>query len=123
MTQAGAEQFMRRLVERFAELEPQLAEHRRDNRDQILAHVFMGDVKRWFVQAYRDGRVTDASAFAGWLEAEYEAGPPDTRNVIEVSFLYDLPWPPEADADDIKRLLPPRLATKLASMQDWRPSR
>jgi hypothetical protein len=83
----------------------------------------MGDVKRWFVQAYRDGRLADAKALADWLDTEYPTMADDARNVVEVSFLYDLPWPPEPEAAGIKGLLPPALANRLTEMQDWRPSK
>jgi hypothetical protein len=112
--------FCDRLAELHPELASLLADHRHDN-DETLAHVFMADVERWFEEKYRAGEQEPALALAGWLDEEYPSASPSIENVICVSFLEMLPWPPDSDAEAIAGMLGPSLRRSLQEMQDWEP--
>ena len=110
--------FCDRLAELHSELAALLAEHRQDN-DETLPHLFMADVARWFEAKYRAGEREPALALARWLEEEYPSASPTIENVICVSFLEMLPWPPDSDAEAIAEILGRRLRRSLKEMQDW----
>jgi hypothetical protein len=108
------------LVTEFPELEPNLAEHREDMEGETLPHVFMADVTRWFMERYRAGESRSAKALTDWFDSQYPTADADVRNVIDVSFLENLPWPPDPDAM-VSKLLGPHLHQTLLDMQAWRP--
>lgn len=109
------------LAERFPDLRPLLAKHREDH-DGTLPHVFMGDVSRWFIDEYRTGHRETIEAMAAWLDDRYPSAGAAVQNVIDVSFLENLPWSPDPDADGIESLLGPRLRRTLAEMRTGRQS-
>jgi hypothetical protein len=118
-----------RLVRAFPELQHTLDEHLKDN-DELLPHLFYGDVSRWFVERClaNDER---AAEFAQWLEGEFEGkvdsledqlqGRESVDNLISVSFVENLPWPPDRDADRVAAVLGPRWRRQMLAMRDWRP--
>jgi len=112
--------FCDRLAELHPELVSLLAEHR-DDHGETLAHVFMARVEWWFEEKYRAADHEPALALARWLEEEYPSASPSIENVICVSFLEMLPWPPASDAEAMAGMLGPRLRRTLKEMQDWEP--
>jgi hypothetical protein len=110
-----------RIVIVFPVLEPILVEHRRDH-GQTLAHLFMADVARWYVEQIRRGAPERAAALSAWLDDAYPMQSDFERNVIDVSFLENLPWPPDPDAEAVAATLGPELRRTLRAMQEWRPS-
>jgi len=101
-----ARQFVETLVYRFPMLQEAYAEHLKDY-DELLPHVFMGDVTRVVVSAASDNSVWLAPLMET-LEHELESGPEPVRNVILASFIENL----TGSVPAIKALLPlmgPRL--------------
>jgi len=111
--------FCDRLVERFPELRGLLADHRQYH-GETLPHVLMGNVTRWAVGEYHDGRREAIAGLADWLEAEYPSASSYVEDLIDDSFLENLPWPPHPEAAAIAQLLGPRLKQSLQDMQKWR---
>jgi hypothetical protein len=97
-----------------------LAEHREDMGGETLAHLFMGDVVRWYMERYLAGDSKRAKGLADWLDAVYPTADAYVQNVVDVSFLEDLPWPPDPNAVATE-LLGPNLSRALNEMQTWRP--
>jgi hypothetical protein len=108
------------LVGSFPELAPVLEEHRHEY-GEVLPHVFFGDFTRWFVAGYQAGDVARLRQVAEWLDEQYQTADDVVRDLIAVSFLENLPWPPEPNAD-VADLLGPLLTERLRYMQTWRPS-
>jgi hypothetical protein len=112
------EQLVAELVERFPGLRDQFDEHVRDN-EEVLPHVFFGDVTRYVLDLYRRSREGDSAARAelqallAFLDERFAAGGPDEQNLLAVSFVENLPKPHEDD-DGIRDLLGPHLSAELA---------
>jgi hypothetical protein len=66
-----------------------LAEHLRDN-DEVLPHVLMADLRRWFVSAVEAGDDERIRRFLAGIEKLAASQDPDVRNVVELSFVHDL---------------------------------
>jgi hypothetical protein len=113
--------FCEAMAAQFPALAPVLAEHREEHGGETLAHMFMGDVTRWYIERYLAGDSKSARGLADWLEAEYPTADEYVRNVMDVSFLEALPWPPDPYAAAAE-LLGPNLSRELTEMQHWRPS-
>jgi hypothetical protein len=113
--------FCEALAALFPALASVLAEHREEHRGETLAHLFMGDVARWYVERYLAGDSKAAKGLADWLDAEYPTADEYVRNVVDVSFLEALPWPPDPYGAAAE-LLGPNLSRELGDMQRWRPS-
>ena len=87
-----ADSFARALASRVASLRPALRDHLEDNFGNLLPHVFMGDVARWFLHESRSKERSDEiAALVGLLEQGLRAGPPDVRELIQTSFTENLP--------------------------------
>jgi hypothetical protein len=113
--------FCERLAELAPELGALLTEHREGD-GETLPHLFMGDVTREVVNEFLAGREMPLRTVAGWLEEQYPTASEPVEDVIALSFLDNLPWPPDPDAEAIEAMLGPRLRTRLKEMQNWRPS-
>jgi hypothetical protein len=87
---------MRSLVARVAGTAPVLNEHVNDN-DEVLPHLLMADLRRWFVSAVAAGDDRGVKDFLAAVELIYASDDSDTRNVVEVSFMEDLVGAPDAD--------------------------
>jgi hypothetical protein len=111
------ESHVARLVEAFPELQEALTQHLRDY-EELLAHVFYGNVGEWFLDRIETepGRAQD---FARWLEAELEEPDESVVNLICVSFLEALPWPPDRPAERAVGLFGPRLHNELKATQAY----
>lgn len=90
--------FVEMLVSRVPELKPVFDEHIRDN-DELLPHVFMGDVTRFVVDLHADilkgGAASTASSDAllrilSTLESAMRSDDEEVRELIAVSFLENL---------------------------------
>ncbi len=117
---ASSIDFCEAMVAQFPDLAPVLAEHREDMGGETLPHLFMGDVVRWYMKRYLTGDRQRAKELADWLDAVYPTADPHIQNVVDVSFLEDLPWPPDPDSVATE-LLGPNLSRTLEEMQNWRP--
>ena len=86
-----AEIFCRRLVEDIPELAPILQEHLEDNFDEMLPHVFFGDVTRWVDDALAsDPQSAPARELLARLDQAATDGDDNVKELIAVSFLENL---------------------------------
>jgi hypothetical protein len=96
--------FCRELAKRFPQLSPLLIEHENDN-DEVLPHVFFGDVRRFVEEQLDRGDEAQLKPLFEFFEEAYVKGDEPIENVIAVSLLEDL-W----DRPEIKPLLGPAMA-------------
>lgn len=111
MIQPEAVAFTGALVWTIPELLPELGEHLSDNEGEVLPHVFMAQVERWAEQILTERRPL-VERLLEELEKGYDRGGEPVRNLIEVSFVENLPYPNERSAE-LRTLLPPRLSSLL----------
>jgi len=95
----------------FRELLEHLEEHLKDNSGEVIPHVLMGEYERW-AESLLESRRPDLERLLVMLERAYESGDTDVRNLIEVSFVEQLPYPDEANAA-IRDMLGPALRSVL----------
>lgn len=90
--------FVRGLLVQAPELQPLFNEHIEDN-DELLPHVFMGDVTRFVVALSANSSSDDISSLASrqtlikildFLEEGMQAGDDNVRELISASFLENL---------------------------------
>ncbi len=87
----ATEAFVRNVVSTIPTLQPMFEEHMRDNFEEMLPHMFFGDVARWFdSELANDPKSPEAIRLAQYLESVYETAPEDVQNVIYVSFVENL---------------------------------
>ena len=80
----NTQQFCEELVQNFNNLGPILIEHVSDN-DEILPHVFLGDVTRYVLA---DG--IQRRELVRFLDDRFTKGEKDIRDLIAVSFIENL---------------------------------
>ncbi len=80
---------MERFVASVPGADAVLAEHLRDN-DEVLPHVLMADLRRFFVGLVESGDRRRMIAFLVAVEALASSPHDEVRNVVEVSFIEDL---------------------------------
>jgi len=108
-----------RLTETFPQLRPLREEHL-EAFGELLPHVLFGELTAWLVGEYV--AAPQAGPEAAWrrilaeLERSYETGDVDTRELLYVSFLENLPYPQEPGAG-IADHLGPHLAADLAEQR------
>jgi hypothetical protein len=111
------------LVDRLTGTFPQLLRLREEHLEafgELLPHVLFGELTAWLVDEY--AAAPQAGPEAAWrriladLERAYEAGDVDTRELLYVSFLENLPYPQEPGAG-ITGHLGPHLAADLAEQR------
>lgn len=106
--------FVDRLVRAVPALGPLVDDNRAGNHNDVLPHMFLGDVTRREVDNHRSANPVaqlEVRTVIDALEAEF--GRDDgVDNAIAVSFVENLPYPGEPGAD-IVNLLGPKLATEL----------
>jgi hypothetical protein len=96
--------FVKSTAARFPTLNLLLEEHVRDNLNEILPHVFFGDVTRHVLSLLfaesSDGLDTQRELrdILDYLEDTYSSGDEELRELISVSFLENLPRPGEKGA-------------------------
>lgn len=95
--------FVETLLLQVPELKPVFDEHIHDN-DELLPHVFMGDVTRFVVDLHENALKGDAASTASsdalrrtldTLESAMRSGNEEVQELIAVSFLENL------DQDDV----------------------
>jgi hypothetical protein len=86
------------LVADFPGLGPLYAEHV-NYFGVLLPHLLFGDVVRWIVELYEAGEVETVKAFLDRLEQDYPSLDTGSRNVVEVSFVEDLPASGQAGSE------------------------
>lgn len=82
------------LIYAHKDLLPLLDEHLQDNQGEILPHILISGVVRWMV-VNRAMKPAVCRSIMGWMEREIVAGPPYTRNMIDVSAMEAMPSPAE----------------------------
>lgn len=108
----SAARFTEVLVGRFPYLEPLLREHLRDF-EELLPHLFFGDLTRYVVAAFcatdvRDRSRWHLSELLDELEGAISGDDEAISELVAVSFVENLPGPDEP-AGDLHRLLGPGL--------------
>lgn len=110
--------FVELLSVKFPPLMSILAEHREDNLNEILPHVFMADVARWAIELFvatenkNDERRSELLRLLELLEDAYEREGPEIVELVSASFLEHLPRPEEAGGR-IRDLVGQRLKEQL----------
>lgn len=117
---ANEEAFVDRLCNAFPAIGRLRSEHLRDN-DELLAHLFLGDVARHAISLFeskRDSARQDLMTLCAFIEREYESGTPSVRSLIALGFLENLAGPPERYWR-IRTVLGPEL---LKTIEEMRPA-
>jgi hypothetical protein len=105
------------MLKEIPELHPQFDKHTRAN-DEVLPHVFFGDVTRFALNEASKSPTSDAlRRLLSFLESAITSGDEFVQNVISVSFLENL-GPPSDEFHIIKSLLGPNLKADLA--RNWK---
>jgi len=99
--------WVRGLMMDFPDLEPLYEAHVKEF-GKLLPHLLFGDVVRWAVAASEAGNIETVRSFANRLEHDYPDLDSGSRNLIEVSFVEDLPSLGQVGAE-IGQLLGPAL--------------
>ena len=105
--------FIDAMTARYSELAPVVDENLADN-DELLPHLVMADVVRWLVDHRADQQALVRSVLA-WLEAAYEQGDAEVRDVIAVSGVEMIPDPGEPGSE-----LRDQLGALLSAVDPWR---
>jgi hypothetical protein len=103
--------FIGALVWRFPELMDDLGEHLADNNRELLPHVFMASVEKW-AESLLEGRTSELEALLNFLADGVAGGLESVQNLIDVSFVENLPYPDEPTAA-IRAMLPAELRSLL----------
>ena len=110
--------FVQSLADRFPGLGAILDEHVKDF-DEILPHLFFGDLTRYVVNLFIAGRDTDGKPtelelreILSHLEKAYASGDDELQELISVSFLEHLPRDGE-DGSKIRGIVGPSLSKQL----------
>lgn len=77
--------------------------------DEVIPHVLMGEIAQWVQQIWVEGQTDVVRRVIDSLESGYESLPDRDRNVVDVSFVENLPLPSEPGAG-LTALLGSRLA-------------
>lgn len=90
---SAIEKLCERLAAGDEHLRSLYAEHMRAN-DELLPHVFFGDVTRYYEALSASGQREQASRIVCCLDEALAAASPESEvdNVVHVSFLEALPW-------------------------------
>ena len=113
MTRAPEVAFVGALVHAHPLLFDLLQEHL-DTYDQLIPHIFMGELENWVEERFRSHGASDAELVSifGFLEDSYGDGNPYVDELIFVSFLETLPTPDDQLAE-IRALAGPKLTEQL----------
>jgi hypothetical protein len=92
------EAFVGAMCFRIQELMPLLQEHLDDN-ESLLPHLFMGDVTRWVIQRYvHDATDETLLELLDFIESSFKDANKESRELVSVSFLENLPRTTEVGA-------------------------
>ncbi|MGH3979215.1 MAG: hypothetical protein ACRDRZ_09480 [Pseudonocardiaceae bacterium] len=99
-----------------------LREHREDN-EEMLPTVFLGDLARWYVEAWthRDEErrsYEEATRAIARLGSRFMNGDLPLQNTIAVGFVEVLPYPGEDGRGSVEDL-PEPLRAERARMESW----
>ena len=109
---AGDFVFVGVLVDRCPSLLPLLQEHL-DTYDELLPHVFLGEVTPWIVERYQaDPDDPELRAALSYIDEYFGTSSPSDRELIGVSFLENLPRADEPGSE-IRDALGPALRAHL----------
>lgn len=117
MTRAEA---VEQLVARVPELRPAFDEHVRDY-DELLAHVFFGDVSRFVVTAEVSGSDELVERTLGALEALLKEEDAEIRELVGAFFVENIAWDADDASERVRRELPPLWAAELRRQRKRRP--
>ena len=123
---SATHRFIDFLISQVSELRPVLDEHLRNN-DQLLPHVFMGDLTRFVVDLHAESLQKTAEASSSQilrtilraLESGMESGDEGVKELIGVSFLENLD-PDSLNYAQLKLLLGEELLKQLAMYESIR---
>jgi hypothetical protein len=79
-------EFVNWLVDRHPGLAPVLEEHLATY-DELLPHVFFGDVTRYALSLARDGEIDELNRLLGDLDAALDESEDEVANLVSVSFV------------------------------------
>lgn len=103
--------FVGSAAHRFPGLMMLLQEHL-DDYEELLPHVFLGDVTRWVAARALPPRDPEVEQLLAFIEARFAQGGEHEREMISVSFLENLPRPGEPGAE-LRNQLGPNLLRQL----------
>lgn len=104
--------FLGVLIDRCPSLLPLLQEHI-DTYDQVLPHVFLGELTRWIEDRYQaDPDDLQLTTALGYIDEYFAAAGPKDGELIAASFLENLPHAGEPGAE-IRDALGPSLREHL----------
>ncbi len=120
MQRSRCELWIERLVQAVPRLMPLYTEHRADY-DEVLPHVFVGDVARYVAQEFagiesdelRGKQQGDAVEVLRILDEALTTGDPDLMELVSVSFLENIEWE-RPEGQSIRSALGPRLREELS---------
>jgi hypothetical protein len=108
-----ADSFSQHLADQIPPLSSVLNEHLEDNCGELLPHVFMDDVARWFLQAGHSSNGSESVTYLiELLDRALVAGSSDVRELVQASFVENLPT--SLPSDPIFSLLSPALKADFA---------
>lgn len=111
--------YVRDLVARFEFLRPLLHDHLA-HYNEILSHLFFGDMTEYIISRYEDALRGDDAArkdvnqLLAALEEGYVSGDGDVRDLISDSFLENLPWRHGESGWGLREILGPALTERLS---------
>jgi len=99
-----------------------LEDHMKDNFDELLPHLFIGDVTRHVIELMEDSSPEDSLAvrrevktILAAMEAGCATGTPEVQELIAASFLENVPTK-EGRCSEISGMLGPKLASQWKKM-------
>ena len=111
MTVDDDEQFVHDLVDLVPALRPDLERHRHYY-DEVLSHVFFGDLSRWAVAMAADMPLApELATFLNVLEEGRRTGGQDLCDLIDQSFIENI-----CGEHELAVLLPPLLTERYAEI-------
>lgn len=124
MRRSTCELWIERLVQAVPQLTSLYDEHRSDY-DDVLPHVFLGDVARYITQGFtgnestktRGSRGRDAVEVLRILDEALATGDPDLVELVSVSFLENIDWE-TAEGQSIRSAMGPRLLEELSRREN-----
>jgi hypothetical protein len=115
------------VLEKVPSFAPIYDEHIKDN-DELLHHVLMGDITRYAIRLYREGRKKRDSrshetldTILQLLEEAIQSPDANLQELVALSFVENL-GQADDDYDGIRALLKPALLKRLRAFESWRPN-
>ena len=111
--------YVKDLVARFEFLRPLMDDHLA-HYDEILSHLFFGDMTEYIISRHEEALLGDDAAqkevdqLLAALEEGYVSGDRDVKDLISDSFLENLPWREGERGWDLREILGPALSERLS---------